>query len=107
MKKFAVLALGLFALAAHAHAQSEVAPAAAPPAASETTVVTPDPQAAAPRDNGCIRETGTRIDKRDKNGCTGAPGQSYSREDIDRTGATDTGEAIRRLSPRATVHRGG
>lgn len=106
MKKFAlVLALGLFALAAHA--QSEVAPAAAPDASAETTVVTPDPQAAAPRDTGCIRETGTRIDKRDKNGCTGAPGQSYSREDIDRTGATDTAEAIRKLSPRATVRRGG
>ncbi|PZO08493.1 MAG: hypothetical protein DCF27_08500 [Lysobacteraceae bacterium] len=106
MKKFAIaLALGLLAVAAHA--QSDVAATEAAPAASETTVINPDTAAAETRDTGCVRETGTRIDKRDKNGCTGAPGESYSREDINRSGAIDTADAIRKLSPRATVRRGG
>jgi len=106
VKKFAIaLALGLFAAAAHA--QSDVAAVQAAPASTETTVISPDAAATQPPEKGCVRESGTLIDKRDKNGCTGAPGQSYSREDIDRTGAIDTGDAIRKLSPRATVRRGG
>ena len=106
MKKFAIaLALGLFAIAAHA--QSDVAATGTVPASTETTVISPDPAATQPREKGCVRESGTVLDKRDKDGCTGAPGQSYSREDIDRTGAVDTGDAIRKLSPRATVRRGG
>lgn len=106
MKKLAIaLALGLFA--AHAHAQADAAATGAAPAAAETTVITPDAAAVPARDTGCVRATGTRIDKRDKNGCTGAPGESYSREDIDRTGAVDTADALRKLSPRATVRRGG
>ena len=98
MKTFAlVLALGLSSSAVFAQAPA-AAPAETAPAA-ETTVITPDTPAVATRDTGCIRETGTRLRKRDRNGCTGAPGQSYSRDEIDRTGATDTGDAIRRLSP--------
>lgn len=100
-----LLALGLACMTAHA--QSEAAPAAPPVEAAETIVVTPDESKAAPRDKGCIRATGTRTAKRDRKGCTGAAGQSYSREDIDRTGATDLGDALRRLSPSATVSRGG
>lgn len=58
------------------------------------------------RDTGCVRDSGTHLARRDKNGCTGAPGQSISRTEIDRSGATDTADAIRKLSPSATVRRG-
>ena len=54
-------------------------------------------------ERGCIRETGTRIDARDEDGCTGAPGESFDRDDIDRTGATDTADALRKLSPKVTI----
>jgi hypothetical protein len=36
--------------------------------------------------------------------CTAA-GRSYSREDIDRTGATTADEALRLMDPSITVHR--
>ena len=97
--KTLALALLLGLSAPVAFAQSEAAPAAAPEPAVETTVITPATPATAARDTGCIRETGTRLRKRDRNGCTGAPGQSYSRQEIGRTGAIDTGDALRRLSP--------
>ena len=109
MKRAAVFSfLAMSALAVHA----DVPPGPALPAtpASEATVVISASDAdAAPAANDvrCLRNTGTRTRHRDKNGCTGAPGESYGREEIDRTGATDTGEAIRRLSPSVSGHRGG
>ena len=54
-------------------------------------------------DRRCIRATGTRLAARDEDGCTALPGESYDRDDIDRTGAVDTADAIRRLSPSATL----
>lgn len=106
MKRLALtLALGLAALSAQA--QSEPAPTAPIDASQEAIVVRSDDSARPARDTGCVRDTGTRLRKRDRNGCTGAPGHSYSRGDIDGTGATDVGEAIRKLSPSATVRRGG
>jgi len=53
----------------------------------------------------CLRETGShlRAIKTEHNEraveCAGAPGRSYSREDIERTGATTTADALRRLDP--------
>ncbi len=52
---------------------------------------------------GCVRDTGTRTPSRDEDGCNGLPGESYDKEQIDRTGAVDTADAIRRLSPSATI----
>lgn len=121
MKRLAsVLLLGLsaFAVQAQSPTPAEPAPTATQAAvAGETQAATPalaagEPVAASPEaakpmlDPGCVRESGTRIKKRDKKGCTGAPGSSYSRADIDRTGAVDTADAIRKLSPSATVSRG-
>lgn len=112
MNRFAIaVVLGFAALSVQA--QSEPAPAPAPATAAagtgsaDTIVVRGDASARPVPDAGCIRESGTLLRKRDKKGCTGAPGQSYSREQIDRTGAIDTGEAIRRLSPSASLRRGG
>lgn len=105
MKRTALaLLLGLSAFAVQA--QSPAAPVEATGPAAETKVITGDNIAKAAHDNGCIRETGTRLKRRDAKGCTGAPGESYSRADIDRTGAVDTADALRRLSPRVTVGRG-
>ena len=114
-----VLLLGLSAVAAQAQTPTPAEPAqpaVQTSAAGEAQIATPAVaagEAAAPADAskpmldpGCVRESGTRLKKRDKKGCTGAPGTSYSRADIDRTGAVDTADAIRKLSPSATVSRG-
>jgi hypothetical protein len=108
MKRAAIaLLFGLSAFAVQAElpaAAPEAAPGAAQAAEEETTVISAD--AIAARDTGCVRDTGTRIAKRDEKGCTGAPGNSFNRDDIDRSGAVTTAEAVRKLSPRASVQRG-
>lgn len=53
-------------------------------------------------DGNCLKQTGSRITPRaDKHGrkCVNAPGRAYSKEDLDRTGATDLADALRRLDP--------
>lgn len=57
----------------------------------------------------CLQDTGSRITasanaKARKAGkkereCANSPGRSYSKEDIDRTGQTDTASALRQLDP--------
>jgi hypothetical protein len=65
---------------------------------AEGPVVGTDAEAApSVTDRTCLRATGTRIKSRDADGCTGARGRAYSREDIEQTGTTDLGEALRRL----------
>ena len=46
----------------------------------------------------CVRETGSRI-KMQEGKCIG-PGRTYTREELERTGAIDTAEALQRLDPR-------
>lgn len=64
-------------------------------------------------DRNCLRHTGSRITAqanaradarkdKSKRECAPLSGRSYTREDIDRTGALDIGEALRRLDP--SVH---
>ena len=53
-------------------------------------------------DRNCLKETGSRLAPRaDSKGrkCVNATGRSYTKEDIDRTGAVDLRDAIRRLDP--------
>lgn len=56
-------------------------------------------------DRFCLRETGSHLHAitTDHNQhaveCAKAPGRAYSREDIERTGATTTADALRRLDP--------
>ena len=53
---------------------------------------------ATPKTNiSCIKDTGSRI--KPKEGECRGPGRTYSREDLDRTGAFDTAEALRKLDP--------
>jgi hypothetical protein len=46
----------------------------------------------------CIKETGTRI-KPKEGECVGAAGRTYSRDELDRTGAFSAAEALRKLDP--------
>ncbi|MGO1073158.1 hypothetical protein [Lysobacter sp. CA199] len=71
-----------------ATAQADAKPAAAAAAAKKDR-----------RDPTCLTQTGSRLQPRSQNGCAGY-GRSYSRDDLDRTGRTDVGQALRQLDPR-------
>lgn len=55
--------------------------------------------AAARKDPYCLTQTGSRVQPRGKQGCVGY-GRSYDRKELDRTGETDVGQALRKLDPR-------
>lgn len=110
MKRIALFT-GLLGLAFAAAAQT-AAPAPAVPAAEPevATPAAPSEQAAALEnvasenlvsDRNCLRETGSRVIRADSKGrkCVNAPGRSYTREDINSTGAVDLADALRRLDP--------
>ena len=52
-------------------------------------------------DRNCLKHTGSRLIRADSKGrkCAVATGRAYNRDDIDRTGAVDLRDAIRRLDP--------
>ena len=54
------------------------------------------------RTPGCVPDTATRIPV-NEHGCAGF-GRTYTREDIERTGATDAAQALRLLDPALQVH---
>ena len=87
-----------------AEAQAGLADTAVPAATPESAAEAGAAEAAARdlNDRRCLTQTGSRISPRaDSKGrkCTGATGRAYSREDLDRTGAVDLAEALRRLDP--------
>jgi hypothetical protein len=95
------LALGAFAAQAQSTAQQ---PIVAAQAQSATQADEPN----------CLRYTGSRIiahenrrqdranaKAKSRPRCNGSAGQSYTREDIQRSGATDVADAIRKLDPAA------
>ena len=99
-----VVSFVVFSFALSALAQSPAPTTAgqdqtAPP---EVTVVSGTP--VHKNDSHCLRETGTRIIRKDKNACVNAAGKSYSNDDIRRTGATDVGDALQLLDPSISVH---
>lgn len=51
----------------------------------------------------CIRDTGSHIPP-PKGQCLPVAGNSYSAQDIQRTGATDVGRALQMLDPSVRVH---
>jgi hypothetical protein len=63
----------------------------------------PAAAAVAANDPNCLTQTGSNI-PHGKGKCVGY-GRSYSSEDIDRTGATSAGAALRLLDPSLTVHQ--
>ncbi|MEO8001333.1 MAG: hypothetical protein ABI644_05610 [Arenimonas sp.] len=69
-------------------------------ATAEEVNITADKSEAGVAKTDCITDTGSRIKRaKDKKGCNGEPGRSFDRDDIDRTGALTTGEALERLDP--------
>ena len=66
---------------------------------------TPRQDATAARDRqaeqaqpNCIRDSGTRIKPRNGE-CVGIAGRSYSNDDLQRNGAINAGDALRRIDP--------
>lgn len=55
-----------------------------------------------PGDYNCLRGTGSHIPAK-AGGCLPVNGRAYSREDIERTGARNTADALRMLDPRITI----
>lgn len=84
------------------HAETPTAPeqaTAADTLASKTAETQPELRV----ERHCIQQTGTRMKARDKDGCIAmAPGRSYDRDDIERTGETDVARALQRLDPSIT-----
>ncbi|MGB6353341.1 MAG: hypothetical protein WBF21_05135 [Steroidobacteraceae bacterium] len=58
--------------------------------------------AATARNSSCLTSTGTRVQVAGSD-CS-AIGRAYSSEDIDRTGATTTADALRLMDPSVTIH---
>ena len=108
MKRLA-LATALLALTYAASAQTAApAPAEADPQTTNTAPAeASDKQDKADAnkddlaDRNCLKHTGSRLIRADSRGrkCANATGRSYSKEDIDRTGAFDLQDALRRLDP--------
>lgn len=73
--------------------------------AATPTSVKPKAEAsgAVVQNSACLSQTGTRI-AGDNTHCS-AIGRSYSSDDINRTGSTTAGEALRLLDPSITVHQ--
>jgi len=55
-----------------------------------------------PGDRNCLQQTGSLIRAR-KGRCLPLPGQSYSGDELQRTGATDTAHALQMLDPRISI----
>jgi hypothetical protein len=77
-----------------------------PLAACTTPAPTREPAKAAlvapARTPGCVGDTATRIPVKEHD-CAGF-GRTYTREDLERTGTADPGQALRLLDPAITVH---
>jgi hypothetical protein len=106
------LTAALLGLAFAVSAQT-AAPAATDSATPQTAAVPTDTTGEAPADQNkadakdesadrnCLKHTGSRLIRADSKGrkCAMAAGRAYNRDDIDRTGAIDLRDAIRRLDP--------
>ncbi|MGH8061646.1 MAG: hypothetical protein ACREO7_06490 [Pseudoxanthomonas sp.] len=102
---FALSAMSMSAMAQSATPNPVENPAA--PASSATTTAQPAPKDEVAKkgdvsDRSCLKETGSRLAPRpDGKGrkCVNASGRSYTKGDLDSTGAIDLSDALRRLDP--------
>ena len=103
--KHLALTAALLGLAFAASAQTAPAEPATPQAAdvapAQASANQDKVDAKKDEDRNCLKHTGSRLIRADSKGrkCADATGRSYSKEDIDRTGATDLRDALRRLDP--------
>lgn len=72
---------------------------------SDTEVALGTRQVPAPGSRDCIRETGSHIRRRDQ-ACLPVNGNSYSHEDLQRTGQPDVGRALQQLDPAVQISHG-
>lgn len=113
MKRLALTA-ALLSLAFATSAQTATPAAVDPAADSQTAAAAPaetSAEASANQnkadakdeiaDRNCLKHTGSRLIRADSKGrkCAIAAGRAYNRDDIDRTGAIDLRDALRRLDP--------
>lgn len=86
---------------AQADARVEAAQTDAQAGAQAGVQADPVAAQAARNDPRCLTQTGSRIQasSRGKPACAGY-GRSYDRKDLERTGETDVGQALRKLDPR-------
>jgi hypothetical protein len=70
------------------------------PAPTSNTQGQPSP--VKPGDRNCLRDTGSLIPPK-KGDCLPVTGRSYSKDDIDNTGAHTLGPALERLDPSITL----
>lgn len=101
---FALSAISMVAIARNAPpnpVEGPVLPASTTAQPASKDVVAKDDVS----DRNCLKETGSRLAPRpDSKGrkCVNATGHAYTKDDLDKTGAIDLGDALRRLDP--TVH---
>jgi hypothetical protein len=95
----AALAFGL-ATAAMASPQNQSTPSVNQAAAASNTPQSNSP--IKPGDRACLRDTGSLI-KPKPGQCLPVAGRSYSKDDIDRTGARTLGPALKDLDPSVTL----
>lgn len=89
MKIRKLILAGLFGMTlTAAHAEPAAVQATAQPVAATVA----EPQA------NCLQETGSRLKPKDGK-CISAPGTVVSREELDRSGAINVGDALRRAVP--------
>ncbi|RDS85416.1 hypothetical protein [Dyella psychrodurans] len=98
----AVLAAG-FAVTAWATPQSTTAPS---PSAAAPSNTQGHQSPIKPGDRNCLRSTGSMIPPK-KGGCLPVTGRTYTKDDIDNTGAHTLGPALERLDPSITVSGNG
>ncbi|MDP9142570.1 MAG: hypothetical protein M3O62_17500 [Pseudomonadota bacterium] len=65
----------------------------------ETVAATTEKAMAAEPQPNCLQNTGSRIKPDADRPCISAPGQVITRDQLDRTGAATTAEALRKASP--------
>lgn len=107
MNKF-ILGAAIFGFSMLANAQSasvSVSASKEDAAATEEVNITADKSAATVAKTNCVTETGSRIKRKDKKGCNGLAGRSYDREELDRTGANNIGDALQMLDPSIQISR--
>lgn len=88
----------LFVVASLTISPPGLAQAAPPPPPNRTSAQHPAHSSPKPGDRDCVRSTGSLIPAKPGR-CLPVAGRAYSQEDLRRTGATTTADALRMLDP--------
>jgi hypothetical protein len=101
----ALIAVSGFGGIAAAQNTADVSSTTRPTTTSTADVALGTKQVPAVDSRDCIRDTGSHIKRRDQ-ACLPVNGNSYSQEDLQRTGNPDVGRALQQLDPRIQVSHG-